>query len=114
MPVKDTAQNQPPTDPCNGRVAIAGCGVAVNLAAYQASDGPALEAQYPQQCSAAPKAFDCGPGHATCSQGRCVIEGFGCCVGCSPPPSPADAAASEVGGPASADVGLSSLDGHRG
>jgi len=111
---------QPRTDPCNGRVAIGGCGVAVNAAAYQASDGPALEQQYPQQCSAAPRAFDCGPGYPTCTQGKCVIQGFGCCFGCSfdgGTVAPADAAirdALDVGGAASVDVGVSPLDGSRG
>ena len=99
---------QPSMDPCNGGVAIGGCGVAANAAAYQASAAPALEAQYPVQCLA-PKAYDCGPGHATCSQGKCVIQGWGCCFGCSlggDPSTPVDAAIQD----APADKGTSPLD----
>jgi len=114
---------QPPMDPCNGGVAIGGCGVAANAAAYQASAAPALEAQYPQQCPGASKAYDCGPGHATCLQGRCVMEGWGCCFGCnrdSGPLTPADAgpnasdsrglAPLDSAGPPPPDVGELSID----
>jgi hypothetical protein len=115
---------QPPMDPCNGSVAIGGCGVAANAVAYQASAALALEAEYPQQCPGAAKAYDCGPGHATCFEGKCVIQGWGCCFGCNivdaGHPAPADTgldasdarslAPPDGGGPAPVDAGGSSID----
>lgn len=101
---------QPRIDPCNGGVAIGGCGVAANAVVYQASDAPALETQYPEQCPLAPKAYDCGPGSATCSQSKCVIQGWGCCFGCSRDGGlsmPVDAAVQD----APDDRGESPLDG---
>ena len=106
-------------DPCNGGVAIGGCGVAANAAAYQASAAPPLEKQYFQQCPHAPKAYDCGLGYATCSQGKCVIENWACCFGCTHDGglfTPVDASqdAANGGGPASLDGGGPSIDGSRG
>jgi hypothetical protein len=107
-------------DPCNGGVAIGGCGVAANAAAYQASAAPPWKRNIFSNVPTAPKAYDCGLGYATCSQGKCVIESWGCCFGCTRDGgglfTPVDASqdASNGGGPASLDGGDPSIDGGRG
>jgi hypothetical protein len=74
----------PITDPCNGHSTIGACGVAVNAVAYLASPAASLESRFVTASCPNHMAYDCGPGHATCSDGKCVIAGFGCCGGCSP------------------------------
>jgi len=73
---------QPSLDPCNGHSAIGYCGVAANAAAYQASPAAGLETAFAATCRDH-VAFDCGPGYATCTSGKCVIEGWACCM-CQP------------------------------
>ena len=102
---------QPPLDPCNGHSTIGYCGKAANAAAYAASPAPSLEAEFPATCPDH-KGYDCGPAYPNCKNGKCIIEGYGCCH-CPPPDaSPdlpigqrdgawdgAEASGSEAGGP---------------
>ena len=73
---------QPAMDPCNGHSAIGYCGVAANASAYRASPAASLEAEFAANCPNH-TGFDCGPGHATCSNGKCTVQGWGCCL-CQP------------------------------
>lgn len=73
---------QPETDPCNGYSTIGYCGEAANEAGYRASPAASLELEFAMKCTGH-IGYDCGPGHTTCSNGRCVIAGFSCCFGCS-------------------------------
>ena len=70
------------TDPCNSHSTIGYCGEAANADAYHASPAASLETEFAAKCTGH-SGFDCGPGHATGSNGRCVIGGFGCCFGCN-------------------------------
>jgi hypothetical protein len=70
------------TDPCNGHSTIGYCGKAVNGAAYRVSPAASLETQFAATCTGH-IGFDCGPGYAVCTDGKCTIAGFGCCFGCS-------------------------------
>jgi hypothetical protein len=81
---------QPAMDPCNGHSTIGYCGKAANATTYRASPAADLETAFAATCTDH-KAYDCGPGYATCTNGKCTIAGFGCCVGCN-----RDAAAAEM------------------
>ena len=56
--------------------------MAANAAAYRASPASALESQFAASCPDS-RAFDCGPGHVACTDGKCTMAGWGCCMGCS-------------------------------
>jgi hypothetical protein len=97
---------QPTMDPCNGHSTIGYCGKAANRAAYAASPAASLETAFAADCPDH-KAYDCGPAYPTCSNGKCTIAGFGCCL-CGPPDArpdvpidmntPAEAGGIEVAG----------------
>jgi hypothetical protein len=72
---------QPAMDPCNGHSTIGYCGKAANAAAYRASPAASLETEFAASCTGH-TGYDCGPGYAACTDGKCVIAGFGCCFGC--------------------------------
>ena len=73
---------QPTTDPCNGYDSIGYCGQAANGAAYRASPAASLETAFAANCKNH-TGYDCGPGHATCANGKCTMLGWGCCL-CRP------------------------------
>lgn len=73
---------QPAMDPCNGHSTIGYCGVAANAAAYRASPAANLETEFASSCKDH-TGYDCGPGHATCTNGTCTVQGWGCCL-CQP------------------------------
>jgi hypothetical protein len=72
---------QPSMDFCNCHTAIGYCGKAANAATYHASPAANLETEFASTCTGH-AACDCGPGYATCTNGKCTIAGFGCCFGC--------------------------------
>jgi hypothetical protein len=76
---------QPALDPCNGHSTIGYCGRAANAAAYRASPAASLETEFAAGCPGH-IGFDCGPGYATCTNGKCTIAGFSACN--PPPPRP--------------------------
>ena len=76
-------------DPCNGHSTIGYCGMAANAATYRASPAASLETAFAATCTGH-IGYDCGPGYATCTNGKCTIAGFACCLGCN-----RDTAASE-------------------
>lgn len=86
-------------DPCNGYSTIGYCGVAANAAAYRASPAANLETEFASSCQDH-TGYDCGPGHATCTNGMCTVQGWGCCL-CQP----------DAGNPVKPDAPLTSNDG---
>ena len=73
---------QPAMDPCNGHSTIGYCGMAANAATYRASPAASLETAFAATCTGH-IGYDCGPGYATCTNGKCTIAGFACCFGCN-------------------------------
>ncbi len=66
------------TGSCSCVRSLSGCGKAVNLAAYQATDGPAIESAFQQGCENTLATCDCGPAYVGCRAGQCVVTGYGC------------------------------------
>jgi hypothetical protein len=91
---------QPAMDPCNGHSTIGYCGKAANAAAYRASPASNLETEFAATCTDH-EAHDCGPGVATCTNGKCTMEGWACCH-CPPDAGRPDAPLTADGG---AEVG---------
>jgi len=87
-------------DPCNGHSTIGYCGKAANAAAYRASPASNLETEFAATCTDH-EAHDCGPGVATCTNGKCTMEGWACCH-CPPDAGRPDAPLTADGG---AEVG---------